>query len=216
VDLIDQYKILHKPDAIEVLGAIGLNLQEYSYQAWDEETSVSFIFIARLLAEKGIFEYVEAAKIVKEKYPKTIFTVIGGLDAENPNALKKHELDELVCSNIIDYPGFVSNVVEYIQNSAVFVLPSYYREGVPRSTQEAMAVGRPVITTNVPGCRETVVDDINGFLVPKWDSKALADKMIYFIEHPEQVNKMGQESYKIAVERFDAEQVNFVLFNLLS
>lgn len=215
VDLIHQHKIRHKPEAIEVLGAIGLNLQEYAYQAWDEETTVSFIFIARLLAEKGIFEYVEAAKIVKEKYPKTIFTVIGGLDTENPNALKEYELAELISMDIIDYPGFVSDVAQQIKHSAVFVLPSYYREGVPRSTQEAMAVGRPVITTDMPGCRETVIDGVNGFLVPKWDPEALADKMIYFIEHPEQVNKMGHESHTVAVERFDSDKVNRRLMKLL-
>lgn len=215
VDLINQYKIRHKPEAIEVLGAIGLSLQEYSYQAWDEEMPVSFIFIARLLAEKGIFEYVAAAKIVKAQYPHIKFTVIGGLDKENPNALKQHELDELVATDIIEYPGFVTNVAEYIRKSAVFVLPSYYREGVPRSTQETMAIGRPVITTDVPGCRETVVDGVNGFLVPKWNPEALAEKMIYFIEHPEQVNKMGQESHKIALEQFDANKVNHKLCKLL-
>lgn len=216
VDLIKKHKIKHKRDAIAMLGAIGLNLDQYPYQKWDEQQPISFIFIARLLAEKGIFEYVAAAKLVKEQYPESVFTVIGGLDAENPNALKKHELDELVASNVIDYPGFVTNVAERIQKSSVFVLPSYYREGVPRSTQEAMAIGRPVITTDVPGCRETVINGVNGFLVPKWNPEALAEKMIYFIENSEEINQMGQESYKIALEKFDANKVNRKLCKLLS
>ena len=86
---------------------------------------------------------------------------------------------------------------------------------MPRSTQEAMAIGRPVITTDVPGCRETVIDGLNGFLVPKWDAEALAEKMCYFIENPEQVNIMGLESYKRAQEKFDARIVNKKLFDIM-
>lgn len=215
IDLIENNKIRHKKDSVVVLGAIGLNLQDYAYQPWDETQPVSFIFIARLLAEKGIFDYVAAAKIVKAQYPHIKFTVIGGLDKENPNALKQHELDELVATDIIEYPGFVTNVAEYIQKSAVFVLPSYYREGVPRSTQEAMAIGRPVITTDVPGCRETVEDGVNGFLIPKWNPEALAEKMIYFIENFYQINKMGKEGHEFAEENFDVDKVNRKLCKLL-
>ena len=216
IDLIKKNKIFHKKDAIQVLGPIGLDLKDYPYKAWDSSNQISFIFVARLLAEKGIYEYLEAAKIVKSKYPNAYFKVIGGLDLENPYGLSKQELDDVVSTGIIEYPGFVNNVAEEIQNSAVFVLPSYYREGVPRSTQEAMAIGRPVITTDVPGCRETVVDGVNGFLIPKWDIRALADKMIYFIEHPEKINEMGKESYKIAQEKFDAEKVNIKLLKIMN
>lgn len=216
IDLIKKNKIFHKKDAIQVLGPIGLALKDYPYKAWDISNQISFIFIARLLAEKGIYEYLEAAKIVKSKYPNAHFKVIGGLDLENPYGLSKQELDDVVSTGIIEYPGFVNNVAEEIQNSAVFVLPSYYREGVPRSTQEAMAIGRPVITTDVPGCRETVVDGVNGFLVPKWNVAILADKMMYFIEHPEKINEMGKESYKIAQEKFDAEKVNIKLLKIMN
>ena len=211
-DLIERYAINVKN--IEVLGGIGLNLEHYKYST-NFIPDISFIFIARLLAEKGIHDYIKAAKIVKEKYPSVKFTVLGAIDKEALGSLKEEELESLVKTNIIEYPGHVSNVSEWIENSSVFVLPSYYREGVPRSTQEAMAIGRAIITTDVPGCRETVVDGVNGFLVPKWDPEALAEKMIYFIEHPEQVSLMGAESYKIAVEKFDAEKVNQRLVNIL-
>ena len=120
----------------------------------------------------------------------------------------------MVATGLIDYPGQVANVVDWIADSNVFVLPSY-REGVPRSTQEAMAVGRAVITTDVPGCRETVVEGVNGFIVPKWNPQALAEKMIYFIENPEQIQAMGEESYKIAQEKFDARKVNERLLKIL-
>ncbi|MDM1341446.1 glycosyltransferase family 4 protein [Acinetobacter pseudolwoffii] len=211
-DLLEKYAINVKN--VEVLGGIGLNLDHYKYSE-NFNSNISFIFIARLLAEKGIHDYIKAAKIVKEKYPSVKFTVLGAIDKEAFGSLKEEELESLVKTNIIEYPGHVSNVSEWIKNSSVFVLPSYYREGVPRSTQEAMAIGRAVITTDVPGCRETVVDGVNGFLVPKWDPEALAEKMIYFIEYPEQVRLMGAESYKIAVERFDAEKVNQRLVNIL-
>ena len=129
-------------------------------------------------------------------------------------ALKQEELDQLVAENLFEYPGYVTNVKDWIIDSSVFVLPSY-REGVPRSTQEAMAIGRPVITTDVPGCRETVLEGVNGFLVPKWNAEALAEKMCYIIENPEQVNIMGLESYKIAQEKFDAEKVNSKLIEIM-
>lgn len=215
IDLIIKNKIRYKDNAIVNLGPIGLNLSLYCYTEWDSTNEVSFIFIARLLAEKGIFEYIESAKIIKEKYPYIKFKIIGGLDTENPYGLTQLELDNIVKEGIIEYYGFVHNVHDYIRETAVFVLPSYYREGIPRSTQEAMAIGRPIITTDVPGCRETVVDGVNGFLVPKWDVNALAKKMIYFIENPYQVTIMGNESYKIAVEKFDADKVNEKLFKIL-
>ena len=198
-----------------VLGGIGLNLKDYEFTQIDLQQPIKFIFIARLLKEKGIFEFVEAAKIVIQKYPQTIFTVLGSIDTQSLGAMKQHQLDELIASNLIEYPGHVNNVNEWIAKSHVFVLPSFYREGVPRSTQEAMAVGRAVITTDVPGCRETVVDGVNGFLVPKWNPQALAEKMIYLIENPKKIVEMGQESYKIAQEKFDARKVNERLLKIL-
>ncbi len=199
----------------EVLGGIGLKLDDYPYQPVNPRNNeTNFLFIGRLLKEKGIFDFIEAAKIVKQRYPNAKFTVLGRTDADNPGALHADQVQELVATGVIDYPGQVANVVDWIAKSDVFVLPSY-REGVPRSTQEAMAVGRAIITTDVPGCRETVVDGVNGFLVPKWNPPALAEKMIYFIENPEQIQVMGEESYKIAQEKFDARKVNERLLKIL-
>lgn len=198
-----------------ILGAIGLNLNEYPRMPIPSNTkNKSFLFIGRLLKEKGIYEYIQAAKIVKQRYPDTKFVVLGSIDESNLGALSQDELSMLIADDIIDYPGQVDNVVDWIANSDVFVLPSY-REGVPRSTQEAMAIGRAVITTDVPGCRETVVNGVNGFLVEKWNPEALAEKMIYFIENPEQIAIMGQESYKIAQEKFDADKVNQRLLKMI-
>lgn len=212
-DLLETYHI--KVKQVDVLGGIGLDLDEYNYQPIDTtDLPISFLFIGRMLKEKGIHDFIAAAKIVKQSYPNVQFTVLGAIDSSNPGALQQSELDRLVSLNIINYPGRVDNVQKWITDSHVFVLPSY-REGVPRSTQEAMAIGRAVITTDVPGCRETVVDGVNGFLVEKWSPQALAEKMIYFIENPEQIKIMGDESYKIAQDKFDADKVNKLLINML-
>lgn len=211
-DLVKKYSI--KVKNIHVLGGIGLDLESYTYQSPPNTNIINFLFIGRLLKEKGIHEFISATRLVKKDYPNAKFTVLGAIDEANPGALKKYELDQLISSGIIDYPGHVDNVTDWIANSHVFVLPSY-REGVPRSTQEAMAIGRPIITTDVPGCRETVIDGVNGFLVEKWNPEALAKKMVYFIENPEQIEKMGLESYKIAKEKFDTHKVNKRLLKIL-
>jgi glycosyltransferase involved in cell wall biosynthesis len=211
-DLLDKHNIRVKE--VAVLGGIGLNLEDYPYSNVYPDIP-TFIFVARLLAEKGIHDYIAAAKIVKDSYPEAKFIVLGTIDKEALGALTEAELHEVTQANIVEYPGHVNNVPEWIANSSVFVLPSYYREGVPRSTQEAMAIGRAVITTDVPGCRETVIDGVNGFLVERWNPQALAEKMIYFIQHPEEIEKMGYESYKIAQDKFDARKVNKRLINML-
>lgn len=213
-DLLDSYSI--KVKKVEILGGIGVDFLEYSYTLAPSINNgiIQFLFIGRLLKEKGIHEFISAVKIVKESYPNVIFTVLGAIDYANMGALSQKELDVYIQSGLIHYPGHVSNVKEWIEKSHVFVLPSY-REGVPRSTQEAMAIGRPIITTDVPGCRETVVDGVNGFLVPKWNPQALAEKMIYFIENPKQVTIMGNASHRIATEKFDAEKVNQRLLKIL-
>lgn len=202
-----------KAPEVHILGGIGLNLVDYPYIK-AKESPVKFLFIGRLLKEKGIFELIQAIRIVKSKYPDACFTILGAIDHQNMGALKQEQLNQLIEEKLFEYPGYVTNIKDWITDTSVFVLPSY-REGVPRSTQEAMAIGRPVITTDVPGCRETVVDGINGFLVPKWNPEALAEKMCYFIENPQQVNVMGMESYKIAQENFDVSKVNKKLFEIM-
>ena len=213
-DLLESHNI--KVKQVDILGGIGLDLNEYNYQPIEDTTElpINFLFIGRMLREKGIHDFILAARIVKQSHPDVQFTVLGAIDSSNPGALQQSELDRLVSLNIINYPGQVDDVQKWIEDSHVFVLPSY-REGVPRSTQEAMAIGRAVITTDVPGCRETVIDGVNGFLIEKWNPQALAEKMIYFIEHPEEMKKMGYESYKIAQDKFDAHKVNKRLINML-
>ena len=198
----------------KVIGPIGLKLSSYPYTEVVITKPIRFIFIARMLVEKGVYEYLAAARIVKLKYPHTEFVILGGLDPDNPAALSKEQLTLAISEGLVIYPGHVSNVSEWLAKSHVFVLPSY-REGFPRSTQEAMAMGRAIITTNVPGCRETVQDGKNGFLIPLFDVEALAEKMIYLIENPDQIVRMGNESYSIALEKFDVNKINPILEKLI-
>ena len=199
---------------LHVLGPIGLDLERYPYTPVDLSKPVRFVFVGRLLAEKGIYEYLRAAEIVQQKYPDAEFLVLGGLDNENPTGLTQAELQGEIDKGAILYPGYVNNVADYIASSHVFVLPSY-REGIPRSTQEAMAIGRAVITTEVPGCRETVVEGVNGFLVPPWAPRALAEKMVYFIENNNEIERMGWESFCIAQDKLDVKKVNERLLSML-
>lgn len=169
--------------------------------------SITFLLMARLLAEKGIREYVEAARLVKAEHPDCRFVLLGGLDP-NPGGLSRSEVEAWVHEGVIEWQGHVDEVRPWISQACVYVLPSYYREGVPRSTQEAMAMGRPVITTDAIGCRETVEDGVNGFLVPVRDSDALAEAMLRFIDNPELIEPMGKESRRLAEEKFDVHKIN--------
>jgi glycosyltransferase involved in cell wall biosynthesis len=174
--------------------------------------SITFLIAARLLREKGIVEYADAARQIKVHYPKVRFVLLGGLDP-NPGGLKSAEVQAWVDDGLLEWPGHVP-VQPWLMQTSVYVLPSY-REGLPRSTQEAMAMGRAVITTDVPGCRETVDEGVNGFLVPVRDVKALVVAMLRFIENPDLVGSMGQQSRRMAEERFDARKINAKMLELL-
>lgn len=208
-----RYQVLNR-DSFELFGPIGVNLSQFHYSPPPSLTPLRFIFVGRLLSEKGIHEFLAAARLVKNKYPDVVFTVIGDIDPENPSSVTQRDLDEFVSSDLIVYPGHVLNVCDWISDSHVFVLPSY-REGYPRSTQEAMAVGRAIITTNVPGCKESVEVGVNGLLISKGSYTELADSMTYFIENPDEVVNMGQESRKIATEKFNCDKINSKLINFL-
>lgn len=186
------------------LGAIGVDLT-----AWQPQPPVlepiTFVMTARLLREKGVVEYADAARLVKAKHPQARFILLGALDS-NPGVIAHEEVKRWVSDGLLEWPGHVP-VRPWLAQSSVYVLPSY-REGVPRGTQEAMAMARPVITTDVPGCRETVRDGVNGFLIPARDSQALAAAMMRFVEKPDLIVTMGQASRAMAEEKFDAKRAD--------
>jgi len=211
MDELTKLGAVNKHKAV-VIGGIGVDLQNWQY-CEPPLSPITFIMVGRLLKEKGVYEYIEAAQRVKQRYPGVRFLLVGGTD-DNPGSIPSAYVRSMVSKGILEWPGKVSNVQDYLRESSVFILPSY-REGVPRSTQEAMALGRPIITTNVAGCRETVEDGFNGFLVPPKDPNALAEAMIRLIENPSLIVEMGVNSRKLAEERYDIKKTDGILIKLL-
>lgn len=193
------------------LGGIGVDLEQWR-PAPPVTEPLTFTFVGRLLRDKGVREFVAAARVIKRAAPQTRFLLIGGIDT-NPESVARHEAEAWVDEGLLEWPGHVP-VQPWLAQTSVFVLPSY-REGVPRSTQEAMAMARAVITTDAPGCRETVIDGGNGFLLPPRDSEMLAAAMRRFIENPALVESMGRRSRELVEERFDVRKVNKVMIEAM-
>jgi glycosyltransferase involved in cell wall biosynthesis len=195
--------LMFKPNNFEIVGPIGVNLAMLKPLPLPSFDIFRFIFVGRLIYEKGILQFIEAAALVKGKYPNTEFVVLGGLDSDNPDCIDRKVLDDAVDSKVIVYPGHVRDPQKWISDSHVFVLPSYYREGFPRSSQEAMALGRTVISTTTVGCRESVIDGFDGYLVPPRSVSSLVDKITYFIENPNVIQAFGGNARSSAETRFD-------------
>lgn len=200
-------------EKVQLLNGIGLDLDYYRAVS-PVLQPLCFIFIARLLREKGVYDFVDAARRVKALHPEVRFLLLGSIDL-NPSSILESEVRAWVSEGVVEWPGHVSDVRSWIAKASVFVLPSYYREGLPRSTQEAMAMGRPVITTDLPGCRETVEEAVNGFMVPARDPEALARAMLFFVEQPTCIEPMGAASRRMAEEKFDEHRINAQLLETL-
>ena len=167
-----------------------------------------FLMLARLLGDKGVREYAEAARRVRAEFPQARFLLAGSMDP-NPAAIGRNELERWMEEGSIEYLGALDDVQAALQDCRFYVLPSYYREGTPRSILEAMATGRPIITTDAPGCRETVEHGLNGLLVVPRDAGSLADAMREMLQMPDEaVARMGDESVRLVQERFDVRRVN--------
>jgi glycosyltransferase involved in cell wall biosynthesis len=173
-----------------------------------------FLMIARLLRNKGLIEYVESAKIVKARFPEARFLLLGPLD-ENPAAISRGDIAQWHEDGIIEYLGETRDVRPYLAGASIFVLPSWYREGLPRTILEAMSVGRGVITTDMPGCREPIVQGINGFVVEPRSVRALADAMLTVCAQPELPLRLSRAARRTAEERYSVERVNAMLLSAM-
>lgn len=166
-----------------------------------------FLLIGRLLRDKGVFEYVEAARTLRAEYPDASFRLLGPIDKGNRSAVRQDELDRWISEGAIDYLGPADDVRPHIAAASVIVLPSY-REGLPRSLLEGAAMGRPLIATDVPGCRHAVQDGVNGLLCEVGNARSLADAMRAFIEMPaDRCTQMGLAARKTVEEQFSEERV---------
>lgn len=212
LQLFLQHKIVTDANRPTLINGSGVDLDHYSPTPLPD--NVSFLLIARLLRAKGICYYAEAAKQLKMRYPHIKFVLVGWGD-KGSREVPTAEVDHWVSEGWIDYLGPSYDVRPAISAASVYVLPSFYGEGVPRSILEAMAMGRPIITTDTPGCRETVQTGKNGYLVPVHDSAQLADAMERFIVNPACIPGMGAASRQLAEEKFDVREINRIILHAL-
>ena len=203
-EFINRKILFDKSKAIRVKGS-GIDLDKFYPHHLPQQ--IKFIFIGRLLKEKGVYEFFEAAKIIHKKYKNIKFLILGPYDPSLKNCIDKALFEKIKISKEVEYLGKVKDVRPFLKESSVFVLPSYYREGVPKSSLEAMAIGRPIITCDSIGCRETVRNNKNGFLINPKDIKSLSLKMKLFIDKPELIQTMSLESINFS-KTFDVKDVN--------
>ncbi len=196
---------LLKPSKTELVNGSGVDMTKFTVAEFPE--TVTFFMLSRLLTSKGVAEYLTACETVKRQYPEVRFALLGKYEYEMQDAVDKEYVERLIREGVLERYEETDDVRPYYAACSVYVLPSY-REGTPRTVLEAMAMGRPIITTDAPGCRETVINGENGFLVPVKDADALADRMIYFIEHADIIPQMGQKSLEYCREKFDVIKVN--------
>ena len=195
-----------------VLPGSGVNLKYFSFTPI-KNGPITFLLMARLLKEKGIHEYVEAASVVLKRYPNTVFHLLGEIDNSH-DRIPVSLIKDWENKGLIRYLGHAYDVRPYLKDCHVYVLPSYH-EGMSRSIVEAMSIGRPILTSNIPGCREAVINNSNGFVLPIKNHIALAKKMLWFIENKDKLDLMGKTSRKIAEEKFDVNIINNRLIKIM-
>lgn len=198
-------------DRIVFLNGSGVNLERFAKQPFPE--IFGFLCVSRIIRDKGVLEYLSACRMVRKQYPEVRCLLVGPFDS-NPSALNQGDLQPYIDDGSIEYFGEQADVRPYLAQCSVYVLPSY-REGTPKSVLEAMSCGKAIITTETPGCRETVKEGKNGFLVPIKDDKAIAEKMLFLFQNPDVCEHMGNASRQIAKQRFDVRLVNQVILQTM-
>lgn len=212
-ELFQRCGLVRRDQKAVLVNGSGVNLDHFS-PAPLPKGPVRFLLIARLLQDKGIAEYVEAAERVRAECPEAYFEVVGPHDPSLPRSIRVDQIEVWRASGHVTFHPGVKDVRPHLASCSVYVLPSY-REGTPRTVLEAMAMGRPVITTDAPGCRETVAPGLNGFLVPLGNVNELANAMRRFTNNPELIPRMGSESRSIAEEKYDVRKVNSTIISHL-
>lgn len=185
----------------------GIDLNEFCYTPQPSEGKIIVLLTCRIIREKGVFELIKAAEILRLECENNVeFWIVGGLD-DHPDAITKEEMDAVCDGRYIKWLGRRENVKETLRQCHIFAFPSYYMEGLPKSLIEACAIGRPIITTDNIGCKDVVSDGENGFLVPVKDATALAHKIKVLIDNPELRLKMGLAAREKAEKEFSVDDV---------
>jgi len=200
-------------DKCQVIPGLGVNLDQFT-PAPLPPGPPRFLLISRLLAAKGLREYAAAARVVRKRHPDALFQLVGHPDP-SPDGVPMAEVRAWHDEGVVEYLGEPVDVRPHLANCHVFVLPTSYPEGMPRSVLEAMATARLIVTSDAAGCRETVVPGENGFLVPVGDPAALAERLIWLIEHCNEWERMGRASRRIAEERFDVHKINAQVIGIM-
>ena len=203
---------LVKGDKTRVVAGSGVNLD--AFPAAPMPADPSFLMVSRLLGSKGVMEYLQAAALVRQSHPHARFALVGQYEDTMQDALSREAIDHYFETGIVARHGETDDVRPFYRDCGVYVLPSY-REGTPRTVLEAMATGRPVITTDTNGCRDTVQEGVNGFLVPPRDARALAERMSWCLQHPDQLAAMGEASRRLCEEQYDVHLVNRSMLDMM-
>lgn len=204
--LFDERNVV-TPDQKRFIKGSGVDLNDYAFVPMPTSGKIKVIFTGRMIEEKGVLILTEAAERLRKEFENSVeFLLVGGL-YPNPKALKKEDLEAHCDGKYISWLGYRTDVKDLLAASSIVAFPSYYREGLPKSLIEANAIGRPIITTNSIGCKDTVEDGINGFLIPIKDSEALAQKLRILLSDSELRIKMGKEARKIAERDFSLTNV---------
>lgn len=198
--------IIRDSQACMIKGS-GVSLKQFCYTPEPEHGKIKVLLTARMIVEKGIFVLIEAANLLRDEYQgKVEFLLCGGID-DNPNAIKEEELKAACDGEYISWLGYRTDVLDLLKSSHLVAFPSYYKEGLPKSLIEATAVGRPIITTDSIGCKETVEEGYNGYLIPIKNSKELANRLKILFDNKELRISMGQNSRRLAEKDFSIEKV---------
>lgn len=213
MELFQRNGILSPDNCIRTMGS-GVDLDIYGYKEERAEGKLRVLFTARMVEDKGVLVLINAAKILEDEFSGRVeFLLCGGLET-NPLAVGKERLISLCDGEYIQWLGKRNDIHELLQKSHIFAFPSYYKEGLPKSCIEAAAVGRPIITCDSVGCRDTIVDGETGFLIPIKDSKALADKLRILLECGELRREMGRKARVYAEKNFSLDDVVAIHMNL--
>ena len=203
LQVFTDHGILPAHKAVMLHGS-GVNVEKLTPAPLPEEPC--FLCISRLIRDKGVVEYLEAARKLRRRRPQVRCVLVGPFDT-NPSAITPGELQRYIDDGSVEYAGEQRDVEPFLRACTAYVLPSY-REGTPKTVLEAMACGRPAITTDAPGCRETVTDGVNGWLVPVKDVDAIVAAMEKILDEPQKTAEMARSARAICEERYDVRKVN--------